>query len=165
MTIIGLDGPIVSIFAYNIKIMAPKGSGMIKRVKTKLASMFLMANIEPISFYLRLKMEWNWEKKIIKLSQPAYINKIFAKFYLDKAHLVNILMKENAFLLQKTNREASTFEKKQYQGMTGFFIFSIVETRPNIAFTTSIASRFVKNISHLYIEAIKTILRYIKGSK
>lgn len=112
MTITSFDGLIVSIFAYDIKIMALKRSGMIKQMKTKLASTFLIADIEPISFYLSLKVEWNWKKKIMKLFQPAYINKIFAKFYLNKAHFINTLMKENAFLLQKTNREASAFEKK-----------------------------------------------------
>ena len=39
----------------------------------------------------------------------------------------------------------------------------MVETRPDIAFTTSIASRFAKNLSHQYTKAIKTILQYLKG--
>lgn len=46
--------------------------------------------------------------------------------------------------------------------MTGFLMFSIVETRPNIAFTTSVTSCFAKNLSHQYIEVIKTILQYLK---
>lgn len=41
----------------------------------------------------------------------------------------------------------------------------MVETRPDIAFTTSIASRYTKNLSHLYIKAVKKILRYLKSSK
>lgn len=41
----------------------------------------------------------------------------------------------------------------------------MVETRPDIAFATSVASRYAKNPSHLHIEAVKTILKYLKGSK
>ncbi len=49
--------------------------------------------------------------------------------------------------------------------MTGSLIFSMVETRPDIAFATSITSRYAKNPSHQHTEAVKTILRYMKGSK
>lgn len=49
--------------------------------------------------------------------------------------------------------------------MTESLIFSTIETRPDIAFATSIASRFAKSPSHQFTEAVKTILRYLKGSR
>lgn len=48
--------------------------------------------------------------------------------------------------------------------MTGSFMFSIVETRPDIIFATFIASSFAKNPDHQYTEVVKTILQYLKGS-
>lgn len=124
-----------------------------------------MIDMGPISFYLGLKVERDREKKMIKLSQPAYIDKVLAKFYFDKAYRVNTPIKENALLYQRTKRKASAFEKERYQGMTRSLMFSMVEIRPDIAFTTSIVSRFAKNPSHQYIEAVKIILRYMKGLK
>lgn len=47
--------------------------------------------------------------------------------------------------------------------MTDFIMFAMVETRPDIAFAASIASRFAKNPSYQHTEAVKTILRYLKG--
>lgn len=47
--------------------------------------------------------------------------------------------------------------------MTDSLIFSIVETRPDIVFATSIASCFTKNPGHQHTKAIKTILQYLKG--
>lgn len=79
------------------------------------------------------------------MSQPAYINKVFNKFYLNKANAVNTPMKETTLLKQKREKEVSPSEKERYQDMTGSFMFSIVEIRPNIAFTTSVASFFAKN--------------------
>lgn len=76
--------------------MALKESGMIERVKAELTSVFSMADMGPISFYLGLKVERDREKKIIKLFQPAYIDKVLAKFHLDKAHPANTPMKESA---------------------------------------------------------------------
>lgn len=61
--------------------------------------------------------------------------------------------------------EASQAKQEQYQGMTRSFMFSMVETRPNIAFATSIVSRFAKNPSRQHTEVIKTILRYLKATK
>ena len=41
--------------------------------------------------------------------------------------------------------------------MTGLLMFSMVETRPDIAYATSVASRFAKNLFHQYTETVKTI--------
>lgn len=161
----GLNGPVVSTFVYDIKIMAPRQSGMIEQVKAELASAFSMADMGPISFYLGLKVEGDRKKKTIKLSQPAYIDRILARFHLDKAHPVNTPMKENSLLQPRSKGEASASEKERYQGMTGSLMFSMVETRPDIVFVTSVASRQAKNPGHQYTEAVKTILRYMKGSR
>lgn len=90
----GLKRPIVSIFINDIKIIGPKRTESIERVKRKLAVVFEIVDIEPISFCLDLKVEQNWEKKTIKLSQPIYIQKILAKYHLDKANSTNTSIKE-----------------------------------------------------------------------
>lgn len=80
----GLNGPVVSTFVDDIKVMAPKESGFIQRVKAELAAAFSMVDMGPISFYLGLKVEHNREKRTIKLSQPAsYIDKVLSKFHID----------------------------------------------------------------------------------
>lgn len=83
-------------------------------MKAKLTSMFSMADIGPINFYLGIKVERDREKKIIKLSQSADIDKVLAKFHFDKAYPVNTSIKESAFLQSKIDGKAFTSEKKQY---------------------------------------------------
>lgn len=146
--------------------MAIKGSGFIEKVKAELTSAFQMADMGPISFYLGLKVERDREQRTIKLSQPAYIEKILRKFFLDQANPSNIPMRESAQLLPNdSTTQATDSEREKYQGMTGSLMFSMVETRLDIAFATSVASRFAKNPSHLHTEAVKTILKYLKGTK
>lgn len=161
----GLDGPVISTFVDDIKIMAPKGSGIIQRVKAELAAAFSMVDMGPISFYLGLKVERNRQERTIKLSHPAYIDKVLSRFHLDKAHAVTTPIKESALLQSRTDGQATVAEKERYQGMTGSIMFSMVETRPDIAFATSVAARFTKNPGHQHTEAVKTILRYLKGSR
>ena len=120
---------------------------------------------EPFTFYLSLKVMRNRDEHTIKLSQPACIDKVLAKYHLDKANTVNTPIKEGALMTPRESGDASASETERYQGMTGSLMFSMVETRPDIAFTTLTVSRFAKNPSHQHIEAIKIILRYLKGSR
>lgn len=95
-------------FVEDIKIMAPK-----EQVKAELASAFSLADMGPISFDLGLTVERDREKRTVKLSQPAYIDKVLARFHLNKAHSVNTPMKETALLQQRTEGEASPSEKER----------------------------------------------------
>ena len=52
-----LDGPIMNTFIDNIKIIGPKGSGVIQKVKDELIAVFSMVDMSSISFYLDLKIE------------------------------------------------------------------------------------------------------------
>ena len=165
ITLAGLDGPIVSTFVDDIKLMGTKGSGTIQRVKSELAAAFSMVDISPISFYLGLKVQCNREKRTLKLSQPMYIDKILEKFHFDKANVIQTPMKEEALLMPRIEGEASASKREKYHGMTGSLMFLMLEIRPNITFSTSVASHFSKNPSHQYTEAVKTILHYLKESR
>lgn len=146
----GQNSLIVSIFIDDIKVMAPKRSGIVFHVKAELTAAFSMVDMGPISFYLRLKVEKNKENQMIKLSQLAYIDKIFSKFHLDMANMINTQIKEITLLQPraKSEGEATVAEKKRYQGMTSSIMFSMIETRLNIFFAISVASRFAKNPGH-----------------
>ena len=74
--------------------MAPKETGIIQRIKAKLITAFLIIDIDPISFYLGLKVEQDRTNQTSKFSQPTYIDKILHRFYLDITNIINISIKE-----------------------------------------------------------------------
>lgn len=154
----------MSTFVDDIKVMGPKKSGYIEKVKSELGVVFEMVDIGLISFYLELKIKKTRQKQLLKLFQPAYIEKILEKYYLHLAKLCNIPMKEG-ILLPNKGPKASQAEQEQYQGITRSLMFSMVETRLDIAFTTLVISRFAKNLSRQYTEVVKTILQYLKTTK
>lgn len=84
--------------------MGVKRLGNIKIVKLELATAFEITDIGLISFYLELKVKRNQAKKTLKLLQPAYIDKILAKYYLNKAKLCNTPMKEGISLPNKGSK-------------------------------------------------------------
>ncbi len=71
-------------------------------------------------------------------------------------------MKEK-MLLPNEGPEATYAKREQYQSLARWLMFSMVKIRPNIAFSTSVVSRYVKNSSHQHPEAVKTIMRYFKA--
>lgn len=71
-------------------------------------------------------------------------------------------MKKDIHLPNK-GPKASQVEKKQYKSIMELLMFLIVETQLDIAFVTFVVSRFTKNLSHQYIEVIKTIIQYFKA--
>lgn len=158
-----INNLIVSTSIDDIKIMEVKNSKIISRVKEKLMAAFEMLDMRSISSYLGLKVSRDCNKMRIKLFQSAVINKILAKFYLSQVNTLNTLMKES--LLERNKKEATIAKIKRYQEIISSRIFSMVGTRPDIAFATYIVSRFAKSFSHQYSEAVKTIFQYLKATR
>lgn len=49
--------------------------------------------------------------------------------------------------------------------MISSIIFSIVKTRSDITFATSMKSLFVKNLDYQYTKEVKIVLQYLKSSR
>jgi hypothetical protein len=52
--------------------------------------------------------------------------------------------------------------RKTYQSAIGSFIYIILNTRPDIAYTISVISRFSANPIEIYISVVKRVFRYLK---
>ena len=159
----GLDGPIVTAYVDDIKIMG-KDAGMVSAVKSQFKAAFDMVDMGPISYYLGLKVERNRKDRIITISQPAYIDKVAARFGLDKAAPSQYPIREGQ-ILEPNNKQATEAEIKRYQAMIGSVMFAMIETRPDISFAVSAVSRFAQNPSNVHFEAAKLIIRYLKTTR
>lgn len=164
MTLIGLDSSIISTFIDDIKIIGIKSSGIIQRVKSVLATTFLMVYIGLKCFYLGLKVRCNRKKKMLKLSQSVYIDKILEKFQLDKTNVVQTPRKKEVLFTLRIESETLASKQKQYHSITRSLMFSIMKTRLNIFFSSSVTSCFSKILLYQHIEDVKTIQHYLKGS-
>ena len=160
----GVKGPIISLWVDDLNLFAPAKLKWMARMKGELTAAFKMVDMEPIQFYLGLKVERNREKQTIKLSQPAYIEKMLHKFFLQNATTAKTPMK-GSLLPALAEHQATLKEIRDYQEMVGSLMFSMLETRPDIAFAVSTASRFLQNPAKAHAEAVKFVLRYLSGSR
>lgn len=80
-----------------------------------------------------------------------------------KAKTTKILMRETALFL--LNKPALNVEKAKYSAKIGLIMYTIVKTRIDIAFATSMVSWFAKNLSSEHFNAIDQILHYLAESR
>ena len=52
-----------------------------------------------------------------------------------------------------------------YWEAVGSLMYAVVATRPDIAYAVSYLVRFMSNPGHVHWEAVKRIIRYLKGTK
>ena len=67
--------------------------------------------------------------------------------------------------LQQADKEAESANIMNYCQIIRSLIFLMIGTRPDIATAVSIMSQFATNPMPTYIQAVKRILRYLKGTK
>ena len=64
-----------------------------------------------------------------------------------------------------TDEEEKFVVEVPYASVVGSVMYSMVCTRPNLANAMSLVSRFMGNLEKTHLEALKWILRYLKGTQ
>lgn len=60
--------------------------------------------------------------------------------------------------------QATDSFRTQYQSAVGSLMYAMLETRPNLAFSVSVVSRYASNPSPSHWQAVKRIFRHICGT-
>ena len=107
-------------------------------------------------------------KKLIWLSQEKYIEKVLKRFNMDKAKPVNVSLVGH-FKLSTMQCPTSEEKKKDmsrvpYSSVIGSLMYAIICTRPNIVHAVDVVSRFLSYPSEEHCNALKWILRYLRGT-
>ena len=96
------------------------------------------------------------------------MNKILSKFNMNEAKLISTpldsyfkLSKEQSL---KTEEEMDHMSKVSYTSTIGSLMYAIVCTRLDITHAVGVVSRFMSRHGKQHWEAVKWILRYLKGS-
>ena len=104
----------------------------------------------------------------LKLSQLEYVKKILNRFNMNEAKPVSTplgshfkLSKEQSL---KTKEERDHMSKVPYASAIGNLMYIMVCTRPDIAHAVGVVSKFMSSPGKQHWEAVKWILRYLKGS-
>ena len=73
-------------------------------------------------------------------------------------------MKLSKKMCPTAREEKENMSKVPYSSVVGSLMYAMVCTRPDIAHAVGVVSRFLKNSGKEHWEAVKWILRYLRGS-
>ena len=108
------------------------------------------------------------DKGVLKLSQTEYVKKVLSRFSMDNAKPVSTPL-GNHFKLSKdqspkTNLECEHMDKIPYALAISSLMYAMVCSRPDIAHAVGVVNRYMSNPGKQHWEAVKWIMRYLKGS-
>ena len=108
------------------------------------------------------------KKKKLWLSQEKYIENVLDRFNMKSAKLVGTPLathfKLSTDLCPCDDKEKEEMTKIPYASVVGSLMYAMVSTRPDIAHSVGVVGRFLVNPGKQHWEAVKWILRYLKGT-
>jgi hypothetical protein len=131
----------------------------IQEFKGKMSRLFKMSDLGLLSYYLGIVvLQKNSE---IMISQKSYATKVLERAGMGSCNSCHMLM-ENRLKLCRHNGSGAV-NATEYRSIIGCLRY-LVNTRPDLAHSVSIASRFMEEPSVLNWAALKQILLYIGGT-
>ncbi|WZZ28540.1 hypothetical protein YC2023_011941 [Brassica napus] len=98
----------------------------------------------------------------------GYILKVLGNFKMEQAKAVSTPMGTHFALRAATELElrdqAEAMKKVPYQSAVGSLMYSIIRTRPDLAFAVGLVCRYMSNPIKDHWLAVKWLLRYLRGS-
>nr|GEU82816.1 retrovirus-related Pol polyprotein from transposon TNT 1-94 [Tanacetum cinerariifolium] len=117
---------------------------------------------------LGMKIVRDWSRKILRVSQSRYVSKILNNFRIDNGKSVKMPLGGHFKLSLKDypvkDCDVERMSKVPYANTIASLMYLMVYTRPNIAYAVSVVRRYLTNPSKNYWEAVKWILKYLRGT-
>ncbi|GKB89985.1 retrotransposon protein, putative, ty1-copia subclass [Tanacetum coccineum] len=107
---------------------------------------FAMKDLGEAAFIIGIKIYRDKSKRLIGLSQNAYMDKILKRYKMDNSKCGTIPMQERLDLIKsqdaQTPKEVNRMKNVPYALAVGSIIYAVRCTRPDVSFTQNITSRF-----------------------
>ncbi|KAJ9541256.1 hypothetical protein OSB04_027762 [Centaurea solstitialis] len=141
----------------------------LQSVKSWLSKCFQMKDLGEAAYILGIKIYRNRSKRLIGLSQSTYIDKILKKFRMDESKKGFIPM-QHGIVLSKTQCPVSSQDQDKmksvpYASAIGSIMYAMLCTRPDVAYSVSVTSRYQQNPGEPHWVAVKNILKYLRRTK
>ena len=118
-----------------------------------------MSDLGLLSYYLGIEV--NQTSEGIYLNQSSYAQKVLQKSGLEGCNSTQTPME--ARLRLRKNSTEKPVDATIYRSLVGSLRY-LVHTRPDICFSVGIVSRYMEKPTVEHLEAVKHILRYVRGT-
>ena len=142
---------------------------LIKKFKENMNAKYKLTDLGLVNWLLGIKVLQDLAKKMISLSQHAYIEAIITKFNFNDLKACSMPMDPSAPLSKSQSlvklEDIAKMRNILYREAVGLLMYVVMGTRPNITFTTSTVVQFLENPGWKHWEAVKRIFCYLSGMK
>ena len=136
-------------------------------IKRQLVNSFVMKDLGAAKKILGMRITRDRKNRKLTLSQGEYTKKVLERFRMQNAKPVSTPLASHFKLTKemcpKTQEEIEYMSRVPYSSAVGILMYAMVCTRPDIAHVVGVLSRYMNNTGKEYWEAVKWILRYLKG--
>lgn len=136
-------------------------------IKKRLHERFKMKDLGPVEHILGMRVIR--EQYVFSIDQEHYIGTVLEKFGMSDCKPVDVPMNSSLTLTKEdcpdTIEEQREMSKIPYQEAIGCLMYISQCTRPDITFAVNKLSRFNANPGRKHWDAVKHLLRFLKGSK
>lgn len=161
------DFIILSLYVDDMLVVG-KDISKIDRLKKELSKSFDMKDLGAAQHILGMKISRDRSARKLWLSQERYIERVLERFNMVNSKPVSTPLAAH-FKLSTRQSPSSKKEKEEMKSIpfasaVGSLMYSMVCTRPDIAHAVGVVSRFLANPGKAHWEAVKWILRYLRGT-
>ncbi|KAI3684116.1 hypothetical protein L6452_33335 [Arctium lappa] len=131
----------------------------VKHFKEQMSREFEMSDLGLLSYYLGIEVSQHEDG--ISLKQTAYAKNVLLKAGMEDCNPSQFPMKHKEELTK--DREGVLVDPTQYRSIIGGLRY-LTHTRPDISYAVGIVSRFMEKPTLKHMQAVKRILRYVRGT-
>ncbi|WVZ14807.1 hypothetical protein V8G54_012373 [Vigna mungo] len=163
------DGEMLYLLLYVDDILiASSDRGMIGETKARLADAFEMKELGEARRILGIDIKRDRSGGNLFLSQECYLQKVISRYRMAESKMASTPVGQDLKLTKeqcpKTEEERKKMESVPFSNGIGSIMYGMVYTRPDVAHGVSVLSQFMVNPGPTHWEALKWMLRYIRGS-
>lgn len=155
---IGEETLIVAVYVDDLLITGTQKS-IIEQFKKQMNEVFKMSDLGLLSHYLGIEVKQS--PGCIELRQTAYAKKILEKAGLGDCNPTRFPMDPKEIITK--DEGGKSVDVTHFKSIVGGLRY-LVHTRPDIAFSVGIISRFMETPTSVHLNAAKRIMRYVKGT-
>ena len=149
-------------------LIASKDKSDIQKLKGLLSAEFEMKDLGAAKKILGMEIYRDRSQNKLFVSQKGYIQKILSRFGMSNAKALDTPSAANIHLsvsfTPKSAGEKEYMSRVPYASAVGSLMYAMVCTRPDLAHSVSVVSRFMSQPGKKHWQAVKRIFRYLKGT-
>ena len=128
-----------------------------------------MKDLGEFTYVLGIRIYRDRSRRLLGLSQSMYIDTIVKRFGMTNSKKFFIPMRHGVQISKehspKTLKNRALMEKISYASAIRFIMYTMLCTRPNVAFYLSVTRKFQANPGERNFEAVKCIIKYLRRTK